>query len=135
MADADFVPAGATIFGVPPVDVTQLYVPTPAYVVRGLGQEERRRPSDGAIVPTIRVTFTVPGLAGVFSILIDNYAFVYADPLFYMRERSYVIHGLYALPDQLPPYEDFAPGDTGVPAALLDAAEDAAAAAASLVTP
>jgi hypothetical protein len=129
MADADFVPSGAAIFGTPPVDVTQLYVPTPAYVVRSLSQEERRRPTDGAIVPTIRVTFTVPGLSGVFSIIIDNYAFTHADPLFYMRERSYVIHGLYALPAQLPPYEEYAPGDTGVTQTLLDAAEDATLAA------
>jgi hypothetical protein len=105
----DFVSAPLRTFGDPPVDVGDLYVPTPDYVVLALSQSERIRPRDQRIVPTIEVSFRVPGLAGVFTIRIDNYAFTHADVLGYMRQRSYLIHGLYALPAQLPPYDPSKP--------------------------
>ena len=125
--DPGYVPAGARLFGVPPVDVTALYQPTPAYVVLGLTQTDRRRPRDGLIIPTIVVSFRVPGLPGTQTIQIDNYAFTYADPLAYMRERSYMLWAMYALPEQVPPYSDVAPDDVGVLADLNAAAEADAA--------
>lgn len=104
----DYAPPAVHAFGTPPVDVGPLYVPTPAYLVIALEQTDRRR-RDGKIVPTIAVSFTVPGLHGVFVIHIDNYAFTHADVLEYMRERSYLIRSLYALPTVPPPYVDVAP--------------------------
>lgn len=101
---AAFIPE-TTSFGEPPVDVTALYVPTAAYVVTALDQEMRIRPRDGKLIPTVAVSFTVPGLPGTFTIRIDNYAFEHADPIQYMYERSYLIRGLYAIPDTLPPFD------------------------------
>ena len=100
-----FAPSGAEAFGSPTVDVSPLYVPTPAYIVHSLVQETRRA-LDGRIIPTIAVHFNVPGLPGDFVIHIDNYAFTHVDVLEYMRERSYLIHQLYALPELLPSYAD-----------------------------
>jgi hypothetical protein len=104
-AVTDYAPPGAQAFGSPTVDVGPLYVPTPAYIVRSLAQETRRAP-DGRIIATIAVSFIVPGAPGDFVIHIDNYAFTHVDVLEYMRERSYLIHQLYALPEQLPSYAD-----------------------------
>jgi hypothetical protein len=101
-------------YGTPPVDVTALYQPTSAYVVRSLSQETRIRPRDGLLIPTIAVLFSVPGLPGNFTIRIDNYAFTHADPLEYMQERSYLIRSLYALPERLPPYVPLGGYATGV---------------------
>lgn len=115
------------MFGVPPVDVTALYQPTPAYAVLGLTQSERRRPRDGLIIPTIIVSFRVPGLPGTQTIQIDNYAFTYADPLAYMRERSYMLWAMYQLPEQVPAYSEVAPDDAGTLALLNEAAESDAA--------
>lgn len=109
VAADEFIPASLQTFGEPPVDVAELYVPTPDYVVRALAQSERIRPRDQLVIPTVEVSFTVPGFAGLFIIRIDNYAFTHADPLAYMRERSYLIRALYALPQQLPPYVDSGP--------------------------
>lgn len=97
----DYAPPAVHAFGTPPVDVGPLYVPTPAYLVIALEQTDRRR-RDGKIVPTIAVSFTVPGLHGVFVIHIDNYAFTHADPLRDLRGRAWKIRRLYALPDVLP---------------------------------
>jgi hypothetical protein len=97
-----------TRFGTPPVDVTELYVPTSEYVVTSLDQESRIRPRDGRMIPVVTVSFSVPGLPGTFTIKIDNYAFAHADPLLYMRQRSWVIRSLYALPERLPPFEQVA---------------------------
>lgn len=104
----EFAPGPLRTFGDPPVDVGPLYVPTTAYVVLALSQSERIRPRDGKVVPTIEVSFKVPGKAGVFTIRIDNYAFTHVDVLEYMRERSYLIRALYALPARSPPYGDVA---------------------------
>jgi len=109
VAADDFIPAQLQTFGEPPVDVGDLYIPTPDYVVRGLAQSERIRPRDGLVIPTVEVSFTVPGLPGIFTIRIDNYAFTHADVLAYMRERSYLIRSLYALPATRPPYVDTGP--------------------------
>jgi hypothetical protein len=101
-------------YGTPEVDVTALYQPTSAYVVRSLSQETRTRPRDGKLIPTIAVLFSVPGLPGSFTIRIDNYAFDHADPLEYMQERSYLIRSLYALPARLPDYVPLGGYATGV---------------------
>jgi hypothetical protein len=79
------------------VDVTDLYQPTTDYVVLGLSQEDRIRPRDQLVIPTIAVTFTVPGLAGTHELRIDNYAFGVADVLGYLRERTAALRALYAL--------------------------------------
>jgi hypothetical protein len=102
---ARFLPE-PTQFGEPPVDVTALYVPTPEYVVTSLDQDYRIRPTDGHLVPTVVVSFVVPGLPGNFTIRIDNYAFTHADPLEYMRERSWMLRGMYAIPETLPSWAD-----------------------------
>lgn len=102
----EFAPGPLRTFGEPPVDVGPLYVPTTAYIVISLSQSERIRPTDQKVVPTVEVTFRVPGLAGVFTIRIDNYAFTHVDVLAYMRERSYLIRALSALPAVSPPYVD-----------------------------
>jgi hypothetical protein len=105
----DFASGPLRTFGEPPVDVGELWLPTTAYIVKALSQSERIRPTDQKVVPTIEVTFVVPGLAGVFTIRIDNYAFTHVDVLEYMRERSYLIRALYALPYPSPPYAAAAP--------------------------
>jgi hypothetical protein len=105
----DYAPGPLQTFGDPPVDVGPLYVPTADYIVLALSQSERIRPTDQKVVPTIEVSFRVPGLAGVFTIRIDNYAFTHVDVLAYMRERAYLIRALYALPAVLPPYVDVPP--------------------------
>lgn len=102
----EFAPGPLRTFGDPPVDVGPLYVPTSAYVVLSLSQSERIRPTDQKVVPTIEVSFKVPGLPGVFTIRIDNYAFTHVDVLEYMRARSYLIRALYALPATVPAYAD-----------------------------
>jgi hypothetical protein len=101
----DYAPPSVRAFGTPTVDVGPLYVPTTAYIVHGLTQEDRRA-LDGRIIPTIAVLFEVPGRPGQFTIRIDNYAFTHADPLLYMRERAYLIRSLYELPNVSPPYKD-----------------------------
>lgn len=106
MSAADrFTPPASEAFGFPPVDVSPLYVPTVDFVVVSLAQEDRIRPSDGKLVPTIAVMFSVPGLPGQFTIRIDNYAFTFADPVAYVHERAHLIRSLYALPNVLPPYQ------------------------------
>jgi hypothetical protein len=104
----EFAPGPLRTFGDPPVDVGALYLPTTAYIVKSLSQSERIRPRDQKVIPTVEVTFVVPGFAGVFTIRIDNYAFTHVDVLEYMRERSYLIRALYALPERSPPYGDVA---------------------------
>src|SRR5712691_5058606 len=99
----DYASGPLATFGAPPVDVTALYVPTTNYQVISLSQSERIRPTDQKVVPTVEVSFRVPGLAGVFTIRIDNYAFFHVDVLAYMRERAYLIRALYALPAVSPP--------------------------------
>jgi hypothetical protein len=93
-------------FGEPPVDVAALYVPTTAYVVLGLSQIDRVRPRDGLIIPTVEVSFRVPGLPGTFTIRIDNYAFTHADVLRYLRERAYMLRAMFRLPAPSPAYVD-----------------------------
>jgi hypothetical protein len=105
----DFAPGPLQTFGDPPVNVGPLYVPTTNYIVKSLSQSERIRPTDQKVVPTIEVSFIVPGLAGVWTIRIDNYAFTHVDVLAYMRERAYLIRALYALPAVSPPYVDVPP--------------------------
>jgi hypothetical protein len=102
----DYAPPHIRYFGEPQVDVGELYVPTPDYVVLSLAQIERIRPRDSLVIPTVEVSFRVPGLPGIFTIRIDNYAFTHADVLAYMRERSWLIRALYALPAKLPAYVD-----------------------------
>jgi hypothetical protein len=129
LPDAGAFRPDPTTFGEPPVDVSALYVPTVEYVVTSLDQDSRIRPRDGRMIPTVVVSFTVPGLPGNFTIAIDNYAFTHADVLEYMRERSYVIRSLYALPDKLPPYDEAAAltpqAGTTLEAAALLAAQQA----------
>jgi hypothetical protein len=101
----DAIRPEATIYGTPPVDVTAIYEPTAAYEVTALMQTDRIRPRDGKLVPTIQVAFRIPGLPSSHTILIDNYAFTHADPVAYLYERSYLIRGLYAVPEMLPPFD------------------------------
>ncbi len=110
-----------TLYGTPPVDVTALYQPTLDYVVTGLMQTDRIRPRDQKLIPTIQVTFQVPGLPGHYTILIDNYAFTHADPLEYMRARAYLIRGLYAIPQVFPPYVPIGSYASGVLITLTSA--------------
>lgn len=105
-AVTDYAPPAAGAFGYPSVDVAPLYVPTEDWLVVSLAQEDRIRPTDQKLIPTIAVSFSVPGLPGVFTIRIDNYAFTHADVMGYMRERSHLIRSLYALPGKLPPLVD-----------------------------
>ena len=102
----DVVPPNIRFFGDPPVDVGELYVPTTAYVVLALAQIDRIRPRDGLVIPTVEVTFRVPGLPGQYTIRIDNYAFTHADVLEYMRERAWVLRSIYALPTPPGTYVD-----------------------------
>jgi hypothetical protein len=105
-AVTDYAPPAAGAFGYPAVNVAPLYVPTDDWLVVSLAQEDRIRPTDQKLIPTIAVSFSVPGLPGVFTIRIDNYAFAHADVMGYMRERSHLIRALYALPGTLPPLVD-----------------------------
>jgi hypothetical protein len=114
-------------FGEPPVDVSELYVPSLEYVVRGLSQEERVRPRDGLVIPTIAVSFTVPGHPGTFTIRIDNYAFTHVDVLPYIRARAWLIRGLYALPGKLPPFHELVPESVTTVTSALEAAAERAA--------
>lgn len=116
----------STTFGAPPVDVTPLYDSSTAWRTVGLSQEERVRPRDGLVIPTIAVSFIVPPLRGYYTIRIDNYAFTHADVRGYMDERAYLIRGLWALPDQLPPFVP-AMSSTQVVTTALEAAAEAAA--------
>jgi hypothetical protein len=124
------LPPSSSSFGTPPVDVSALYEPSTAWTVVGLGQEERVRPRDGLVIPTIAVSFTVPPHPGVFTIRIDNYAFTHADVTVYMDERAYLIRSLYALPERLPDYATASGSEQVSLADLEAAAEDAAQAAA-----
>jgi hypothetical protein len=123
------LPPSSDSFGEPPVDVSALYQPSTAWTVVGLGQEERVRPRDGLVIPTIAVSFTVPPFPGVFTIRIDNYAFTHADVREYMDERAYLIRSLYALPERLPDYAAASGSEAVAIADLEAAAEDAALAA------
>jgi hypothetical protein len=129
---AAYVPLGIQTFGEPPVEIGPLYVPTHDYQVVDLAQQERIRPRDEKVIPTVEVSFRVPGLPGVFTIRIDNYAFRHVDVLEYLRERSHLIRSLYALPAKLPPYQQTSEADAAVLADLQAAAE---AAASGSVTP
>src|SRR5262249_10797759 len=80
------------------------YIPTELYTVQAAMQTQRY-PSDGRIINTIDVSFTVPGVPGNHSILIDNYAFTHADPVEYLYERAYLLQSVVALPNQLPPFD------------------------------
>jgi hypothetical protein len=97
----DANPTAGVLFGDPPVDVSDLWEPTPDYVVLGLAQNQRY-PRDGRTIPTVDVTYRVPGYPGEFLLRIDNYAFLHADPLLDMRVASDRIRALYALPGEPP---------------------------------
>jgi len=99
--DEIFVPAAGEVYGDPPVDVGELYLPTDDYEVMSLNQTTRE-PADGRIIPTIEVGFYVPDLPGAHTILIDNYAFTHADVLSYMRGRAARLRRIMALPTVLP---------------------------------
>jgi hypothetical protein len=101
--DEIFVPPEAEHYGDPPVDVSPLYLPTAEYEVQSVNQTTRYA-RDGRAIQTIEVDFQILGLAGLYSILIDNYAFDHADPLEYIRHRVYTVRELWALPERLPPY-------------------------------
>jgi hypothetical protein len=103
-----------TLFGTPPVDVSKLYEPTLDYVVTALLQTDRIRPRDGKLIPAVQVSFQIPGLPSSHTILIDNYAFTHANPLDYMQERAWLIRGLYAIPETLPPFVPLGGFATGV---------------------
>jgi hypothetical protein len=105
-------PPEQTTFGVPPVDVAPLYATTTAYVVSGLAQTERIRPRDKLVIPMIVVSFTVPGIPGLYTIGIDNYAFSHADPTEYVRERAYNLRRVWALPEPTPDYAEVAAAPT-----------------------
>lgn len=122
-------------FGEPPVDVSELYAPTLDYVVLGLSQEERIRPRDSLVIPTIAVTFRVPGHTGTFTIRIDNYAFTHVDVLPYLQERAWLIRSLYALPAKLPSWSEVAPSSTTTVITELEAAAEAAALASVIAVP
>lgn len=101
--DEIFVPPEAESYGDPPVDVSPLYLPTAEYEVQTVNQTVRYA-KGGRAIQTIEVDFQIIGLGGLYSILIDNYAFDHADPLEYIRHRVYTMRELWALPDRLPPY-------------------------------
>jgi hypothetical protein len=101
--DAGVTPPEAEHYGDPPVDVSPLYLPTAEYEVQSVNQTTRYA-RDGRAIQTIEVDFQIIGLAGLYSILIDNYAFDHADPLEYIRHRVYTVRELWALPERLPPY-------------------------------
>ena len=62
-----------------------------------------RSPTDGRAIPTLETSFEVPGVPGLHTILIDNYAFTHADVLGYMRGRAHRLRRIMALPAELPP--------------------------------
>jgi len=99
--DEGIAPPAAQAFGSPPVDVAPLYEPTPDYVVLGMHQTERF-PPDGRVIPCLEVSFTVPGMPGRHTIIIDNYAFTHADVLGYLRGRASLLRRIMALPTMLP---------------------------------
>lgn len=101
--DEIFVPPDAERYGDPPVDVSLLYLPTEEYEVQTVNQTVRYDRT-GRAIQTIEVDFQIVGLPGLYSILIDNYAFDHADPLEYIRHRVYTVRELFALPERLPPY-------------------------------
>jgi hypothetical protein len=101
--DAGYSPPEADSYGDPPVDVSLLYLPTVEYEVQSVNQTTRYD-RNGRAIQTIEVDFQVEGLPGLYSILIDNYAFDHADPLEYIRHRVYTIRELWALPERLLPY-------------------------------
>jgi hypothetical protein len=101
--DEIFVPPEAERYGDPPVDVSILYLPTAEYEVQSVNQTVRYDRT-GRAVQTIEVDFQIVGLPGLYSILIDNYAFDHADPLEYIRHRVYTVRELFELPERLPPY-------------------------------
>jgi hypothetical protein len=101
--DEIFVPPEAESYGDPPVDVSILYLPTAEYEVQTVNQTVRYDRT-GRAIQTIEVDFQILGLPGLYSILIDNYAFDHADPLEYIRHRVYTVRELFALPERLPPY-------------------------------
>ncbi len=101
--DEIFVPPDAESYGDPPVDVSILYLPTAEYEVQTVNQTVRYDRT-GRAIQTIEVDFQILGLPGLYSILIDNYAFDHADPLEYIRHRVYTVRELFALPERLPPY-------------------------------
>jgi hypothetical protein len=98
-----FTPPEAASYGDPPVDVSRLYLPTAEYEVQTVNQTTRYDKA-GRAIQTMEVDFQVLGLPGLYSILIDNYAFDHADPLEYIRHRVYTVRELFALPERLPPY-------------------------------
>lgn len=101
--DEVFVPPEAEHYGDPAVDVSTLYLPTEEYEVQSVNQTTRYDRT-GRAIQTIEVGFQIVGLPGLYSILIDNYAFDHADPLEYIRQRVYKVRELWALPERLPPY-------------------------------
>lgn len=101
--DEVFVPPEAERYGEPPVDVSRLYLPTAEYEVQSVNQTVRYDRT-GRAIQTIEVDFQILGLPGLYSILIDNYAFDHADPLESIRHRVYNVRELFALPERLPPY-------------------------------
>jgi hypothetical protein len=103
VGDAAVTPPEAASYGDPPVDVSPLYLPTAEYEVQTVNQTTRYDRT-GRAIQTIEVDFQILGLAGLYSILIDNYAFDHADPLEYIRHRVYTVRELWALPERLPPY-------------------------------
>ena len=84
------------------MDVGPLYQLTDDYQVMSVNQTVRE-PADGRQIATIEVSFVVPGVPGLHSILIDNYAFTHADVLGYMRGRAYRLKRIMGLPADLPP--------------------------------
>src|SRR5213596_3786315 len=96
-------PPEAASYGDPPVDVSRLYLRTAEYDGQSVNQTTRYTRT-GRAIQTIEVDFQILGLAGLYSILIDNYAFDHADPLEYIRHRVYTVRELWALPERLPPY-------------------------------
>jgi hypothetical protein len=100
--DEVFAPPGATFYGEPPVDVSEIYLPTDDYFVQGANQTIRY-PRSGRVIPTIMVSFEVPGLNGLHTLMVDNYAFTHADVLGYLRGRAARLRRMTALPERLPP--------------------------------
>jgi hypothetical protein len=94
--EGEYAPLPAVKFGDPPVDVGPLYVPTEDYAVHSVFQAQRF-PPDGRIIPDITIGFTVPGLAGSYTIRVDNYAFTHADVLGYLRQRADQLRAIYDL--------------------------------------
>jgi hypothetical protein len=119
--DEIFVPPEAERYGDPPVDVSILYLPTAEYEVQSVNQTVRYDRT-GRAIQTIEVDFQIVGLPGLYSILIDNYAFTHADVLEYIRHRVYTVRELFALPERLPPYVAVG-GIVTAPIVTLDSVE------------